>query len=119
MNGLERLDKLIQGQLDNALIKVVEYLKGLNNIDTSIFLNEEKTLKEMCSYVKDKAKEFAVNNVAIIEDNIVYNWSLMYWQKSNEELGIKKEEIKTIQKTNNVVTQEQIRVKEQEQLTLF
>ena len=41
-------------------------------------------------YIKSKAKEQAINNVAIIEDQNVYDWAIDYYIKSNEELGITK-----------------------------
>lgn len=116
--GIKRLNEMLQGQLDQGLIKVVEYLRELPDIDTNLFLNEEKNLKGMCDYVKSKAKEFAVNNVAVIEDETVYQWSRDYFEKSNEELGIKKEEPRPIPKVNNVVTTKQEKPS-QEQLTLF
>lgn len=117
-DGIKRLDEMLQGQLDQGLIKVVEYLKGLTDIDTNLFLNEEKNLKGMCSYIKSRAKDFAINNVAVIEDETVYQWSRDYFEKSNEELGIKKEEPIPIPKVNNVVTTKQEKTS-QEQLTLF
>lgn len=114
--GKERLDTLVQGQQDHALLKVVDYLKNLEEDD--IFLNEEKDLKGMCNYVKSKAKELAVNNMAFVEDETVYEWALTYWQLSNEELGIKKEEPKPIvQKVDNVVKEQE--VPQQEQLSLL
>lgn len=100
--GIERLDILMNGQLDQALIKAVNYLKQLD-IDDTIFINEEKDLKGMCDYIKGKAKDFAVNGVAVIDDEIVYNWCLTYWQTSNEELGIQKEN-KNIPNNNVVET---------------
>lgn len=115
--GIERLETLINGQLDQALIKVVNYLKKLD-IDDTIFINEEKDLKGMCDYVKGKAKEFAVNGVAVIIDETVYDWSLTYWQQSNEALGIKKEEPKPTPKIPNVVPKESPKP-EMAQLTLF
>lgn len=120
MTGYERLDNLVQGQMDQALLKVVEHLKNLEGIE-DLFLNEEKDLKGMCDYVKSKAKELAVNNVAVVEDDIVYQWSETYWEQSNETLGIKKkEEARPIPKVNNnVVTNVPKPNPEQAQLTLF
>lgn len=118
--GIVRLNKMFEGQQDMALTKVVNHLKELKDIDTTIFLNEEKNLQGMCDYVKSKAKEFAVNNVATIIDETVYEWSLNYWQQSNEELGIKKEEPKPIiPKANNVVTKHAEEIPPKAQLTLF
>ncbi len=117
MNGYERLDNLVYAQTDNALLKVVQYLKSLEGME-DLFLNEEKDLKGMCDYVKSKAKELAVNNVAVVEADIVYQWSLTYWQQSNEALGIKKEEPRPIPKVNNNVVTNETKP-EQAQLTLF
>ncbi len=118
--GIIRLNKMFEGQQDIALTKVVNHLKELKDIDTTIFLNDEKNLKGMCDYVKSRAKEFAVNNVAMIIDETVYEWSLNYWQLSNEELGIKKEEPKPIiPKPSNVVTKQVEETPPRAQLTLF
>lgn len=92
MTGIERLDTLLKEQQDTPLIKVVDYLKSLKDIDDAIFLKEEKNLKRMWNYIQSKAKRQAINNVAVIEENTVYGWALEYYQKSDEELGIKKEE---------------------------
>ena len=119
MTGNERLDNLIEGQLDRPLIKVVNYLKSQNSIDESIYLNEEKDLQGMCSYLKSKAKEYAVDGVAVIEDEKVYEWAIHYWKVSNEELGITKPKINQI--VNDVHNQNTITKGDkeaQEQLTL-
>ena len=68
--GKERLDNLVQGQQDHTLLKVVDYLKNLEEDNT--FLNKEKDLKGMCNYVKNKIKELAVNNMAFVADETVY-----------------------------------------------
>ncbi len=87
---------------DNALIKIVTYLMKQQNMN-ELYLKEEKNLKEMMQYIKDQAKEKAVNNVAVIEDNNVYEWAITYFTKSNEELGINKiTPVKTT--TNNTKT---------------
>lgn len=118
MTGTERLEEMLKEQQDTALLKVVDYLKNLKDIDDSIFLNEEKSIKGMCDYTKSKAKPLAVNNVAVIEEAVVYGWCRDYWEKSNEELGIKKEEPIQIPKT----TYQKPKVQEtpqSSQLTLF
>lgn len=118
MTGTERLEEMLKEQQDTALLKVVDYLKNLKDIDDNIFLNEEKTLKGLWDYIKSKAKKQAINNVAIIEKNTVYKWAFAYFEKSNEELGIKKEEPIQIPKT----TYQKPKVQETpqaSQLTLF
>lgn len=47
MDGIKRLDTMVEGQKDSALINVVEFLKTKKNLATK-FLNEEKTLAQMC-----------------------------------------------------------------------
>lgn len=91
MNGYERLKLQYKENLnpDKALIEIIKYL--LNQPEMSdIYLKDEKNIKEMMDYIKSKAKEQAVNSVAIIEDQNVYDWAVEYYIKSNEELGINK-----------------------------
>lgn len=112
MNGIERLSEMIKGQKDKYLQIIVNHLM-LQTEMSEAFLNEEKDLKGMASYIQDLAKKQATNNVAVIEDEIVFNWAKDYFNKSNEELGIKKKEVK-INKTNNEET-----VKEDEFGSIF
>ena len=91
MDGIARLDRLVAGQLNQALLKIVDHLKHLEDLDTNVFNNEEKNLKQMCSYLNNKARELAVEGMSVVEDNVVYQWSRDYWELTNEALGIKKE----------------------------
>ena len=91
MNGYDRLKLQYKENLnpDKALIEIIKYL--LNQPEMSdIYLKDEKNIKEMMDYIKSKAKEQAVNSVAIIEDQNVYEWAIEYYIKTNEELGINK-----------------------------
>ena len=95
------------------------------------FLNEEKNLKDMATYIKDLARKQATNNVAVIEDAVVFQWAKDYFNKSNEELGIKKIEAKnnteTVEKDefgsifdlNNTNKNMENKKEEVEQITLF
>ncbi len=118
MSGLDRLDLMLQKYSNNALQKIVDYLKNLKDIDTTIYLNEEKNLEDMYNYLKFEAKKFALNGVAIIEDEKVYEWSLKYFQFPNDSLGFKKEDFKTITENNDNVVPK-IKNTDKEQLTLF
>lgn len=89
MDGIQRLSEMIKGQKDKSLIKIVSYLMLQKDMEQD-FLKEEKDLKEMAEYIKGLAKKEAVNGVAIIEDETVFNWAKEYFIKSNKELGIKK-----------------------------
>ena len=52
--------------------------------------NEEKTIKGMYEFICNKARTVSQNNVAMVQDNIVYLWAMAYFNKTNEELGINK-----------------------------
>ena len=89
MDGIQRLAEMVKGQKDKALIKVVNYLMLQKEIEQD-FLKEEKNLKDMAQYIKDKAFKDATNGWNWIDDEVVYGWAKEYFIKSNEELGIKK-----------------------------
>ena len=105
MEGYQRIKELYleikTENKDEALVKIVTYLMKQPNM-SELYLKEEKNLKEMMRYIKDQAREKAVNSVAVIEDNQVYEWAVTYFSKSNDELGINKKitPVKTTTKTN-------------------
>ena len=130
MNGIERLSEMIKGQKDKYLQIIVNHLM-LQTEMSEAFLNEEKNLKDMATYIKDLARKQATNNVAVIEDAVVFQWAKDYFNKSNEELGIKKIEVKnnteTVEKDefgsifdlNNSNKNTENKKEEIEQITLF
>ena len=130
MNGIERLSEMIKGQKDKYLQIIVNHLM-LQTEMSEAFLNEEKNLKDMATYIKDLAKKQATNNVAVIEDAVVFQWAKDYFNKSNEELGIKKIEAKNNTETdekdefgsifdlNNTNKNMENKKEEVEQITLF
>lgn len=130
MNGIERLSEMIKGQKDKYLQIIVNHLM-LQTEMSEAFLNEEKNLKDMATYIKDLARKQATNNVAVIEDAVVFQWAKDYFNKSNEELGIKKIEAKNITETveidefgsifdlNNSNKNTENKKEEIEQITLF
>ena len=130
MNGIERLSEMIKGQKDKYLQIIVNHLM-LQTEMSEAFLNEEKNLKDMATYIKDLAKKQATDNVAVIEDEVVFQWAKDYFNKSNEELGIKKIEAKnnteTVEKDefgsifdlNNTNKNMENKKEEVEQITLF
>lgn len=130
MNGIERLSEMIKGQKDKYLQIIVNHLM-LQTEMSEAFLNEEKNLKDMATYIKDLAKKQATNNVAVIEDEVVFKWAKDYFNKPNEELGIKKIEAKNKTETveidefgsifdlNNSNKNTENKKEEIEQITLF
>lgn len=97
MDGIERLSKMIEGQKDRYLIIIVEHLMKKTELN-QYFLNEEKNLKDMAKFIKDKARKQATNGVAVIEDEIVFKWAEDYFSKSNEELNLNKSNNKKAEK---------------------
>jgi hypothetical protein len=89
MTGIERLKKLVEGQRDIALKKVVEYLCTREDMNDK-YLNEEKNLKDMIGFIRSEAKKQAEDGMAMIEDSVVYGWAIHYFDETNEKLGIGK-----------------------------
>jgi len=88
MEGIERIKKLSQEQKDANIQKVAEYLINREDMDEK-YLNEEKNLIDMWDYIKEQAREKAVNGCAVIEDQEVYSLAIHYFDETNEALGIK------------------------------
>ena len=88
MDGIKRLADMLEGQKDKYLNIIVNHLMLQTEMNEA-FLNEEKNLKDMATYIKDKAKKQAKGGVAVIEDAVVFKWAKEYFIKSNKELGIK------------------------------
>lgn len=93
MEGLKRLETEVLELNDYNVSAIFNYLKEREDLIDK-FDNEEKSLKEMYKYICDQARKKAVNNVAMIDDRVVYLWAVTYFIKSNEELGLKKENVK-------------------------
>lgn len=88
MDGIKRLADMLEGQKDKYLNIIVNHLMLQTEMNEA-FLNEEKNLKDMATYIKDKAKKQAKGGVAVVEDAVVFKWAKEYFIKSNKELGIK------------------------------
>ena len=53
------------------------------------YLNEEKNLTDMWSFITDEARKKAQNGCAVLEDKEVYGLAIHYFDETNEALGIK------------------------------
>jgi len=89
MKGIERIKQFFEKEKDQNIKKVAEYLINREDMNDK-FLNEEKNLTDMWSYIKDQAREKAVNGCAVLEDQDVYNLAVHYFDETNEALGINK-----------------------------
>lgn len=123
MEGIKRINDMAKGQKDFVLLEVVKYLTSRTDMNEK-YLNEEKTLKGMASYIQaeimnDFCKKMNTKNpssfakevkykggttrcLAVgISDERTYELAINYFDKSNEELGIKLEETKKKKTKNN------------------
>lgn len=109
--GIERLKKLYQSKpKDPALTKLVNYLARQLDL-AEMFCNETKNIDDMLDYLKRNAKDLAVNNMAMVDDETVFMWAKDYWTLSNEELGINVKSATTPKvkaKTDNTTPQNQL-----------
>lgn len=119
MKGLERIKVLASEIKDKPLLKIVYYLLTREDMNEK-YLNEEKSLKQMVTFIKSEAEKKAVNGVAMLEDEEVYGLAIHYFDEPNEKLNINKQQItklketkkidipKTVKKTKNWVPEGQL-----------
>ena len=100
MNGFDRLREQVKDQEDSALKQVIEYLISRDDMEQK-YLNEEKNIKEMCNFIKEKGKVHAKNGWNFITNEVVFAWAIMYWALPNAFL-----KINTPKETKNIVTEE-------------
>ena len=102
MNGFERIKEQIKDQKDVALKQVVDYLLARDDLEQN-FLNDEKTLDEMRSFIKRKGTACAQNGWNFITNEVVYAWAVMYFSLPNKYLKIDgpKSNTKNTTKSNN------------------
>lgn len=128
MTGVERLKEMAKGQKSTGVQETVNYLISRKDMDSK-YLNEEKSLKGMCKFIKSKANNHMEEGWNFISNEVVYAWAIMYFSLPNEFLKIKSENATTINKndkskSNNIVSLEDVKQKieqkkEVEQLNLF
>ena len=99
MEGKERLEQETIEMNNYNVVLIFNYIKDKDELQEK-FDNEEKTIKGMYEFICGKAKTLAQNGVAAVNDKVVYLWAITYFCKSNEELGIKKEEKKITSATD-------------------
>ncbi len=92
-DGVERIKVLSSEVKDKAVLKIVEYLLSRKDMNDK-YLNEEKSLKQMIDFIKSEARKKESNGIAMIEDEEVYSWAIHYWDETNENLNLSKQEEK-------------------------
>lgn len=122
MEGIKRINDMAKGQKDFVLLEIVKYLINRTDMNEK-YMNEEKTLKGMASYIRDEilkdiCKKMNSKNPINLAQDIKYNGkdakcltmgmseektyelAINYFNRSNEELGIKEETKKKEIKNN-------------------
>ena len=89
MEGLLRLEQEALETNNHNIILIFNHLKEFIT-QKEKFNNSEKNIKDMYSFICDKARKSATDNVAIIDDKVVFLWAYNYFDKSNDELDITK-----------------------------
>ena len=121
MEGIERIRILASEIKDEALLKIVNYLMSRKDMNEK-YLNEEKTLKQMVSFIKEKAKKRSKDGMAMIEDEVVYSWAIHYFNETNENLKLAVTTIKESEDNSIKNTEKKFKNKKYDaegQLSLF
>lgn len=93
MDGIERIKVLSSEVTNKPVLKIVNYLLSREDMNDK-YLNEEKSLGQMISFIKSEAQKSAEDGCAMLEDEEVYSLAIHYWDESNETLGLNKKESK-------------------------
>lgn len=67
---------------------IKKYLEERAKDDPTIAMNllkANKTIEGCCRYITEQARKAATNNVAMIEDAMVYNWAIHYYDEDSIE----------------------------------
>ncbi|MCI8470471.1 MAG: hypothetical protein HFJ35_03115 [Clostridia bacterium] len=95
MEDIERLETEVLEMNDSSVSAVFNYLKTRKDLYEK-FNNKEKSIEQMWNYICDKARKMSKNNVAVVQDNLVFIWAVNYFCKSNTDLGIKEKKAKKV-----------------------
>lgn len=101
MDGIEKIKILASEVTNKPVLKIVDHLVSREDMNEK-YLNEEKSLRQMISFIKSEAQKQEDDGCAILEDEEVYSLAIHYWDESNEALGLNSKEIKKESKKNKV-----------------
>ena len=87
MEGIERIKQLSADIKDEALLEIINYLISREDMNEK-YLNEEKSLKQMVSFIRNEAQKLAKDNMAMVKDDVVFGWAIHYFDETNEQLGL-------------------------------
>ena len=98
--GIERIKTLSAEIKDKPLLKIIEYLLSRKDMNEK-YLNEEKSLSQMVSFIRSEAQKESKAGMAWIEDEVVYGWAIHYFDESNEKLGLNNKKVTENQKNSD------------------
>lgn len=115
MEGIERLENEVLEMNNYNISAIFDYLKSRDDLK-ECFNNEEKSIHQMYEFIYENARKQQIDNVAMIDNRVVYLWAVTYFMKSNEELGIKEKKENTT--TPNEIKKEE-KTQENNQISMF
>ena len=92
MDGLQRLEQEVLEMNNFNVYAIFNHIKDLPELQDK-FDNKEKTIKVMYEYICNKAYTLKQDNVAMVNDRIVYSWATNYFKLNNADLGIKEKKV--------------------------
>ena len=120
MKGLEKFKKEMQTEVDKVkdakkknyaktqVDKLLEHIeKVCDEKYDDLLTQDHKSFRRMWSFIMDKAKEYAIDNCAFVDDDTVYGWIDEYVKlddKAQVEAEKKKKEKKTYTPVKTVET---------------
>lgn len=109
----------ISAEDKKGILKIAEYLLTRSDMNEK-YNNQEKSLLEMWKFIKEEAKEKAINGVAVMDDEEVYSMAIHYFDESNEKLKMKSKNTKASKKASARElddTKENEEIKQQEEIS--
>jgi len=132
MKGLDKIKREMQAEVDKVkedkkkryaqtqADKLLEHIEEVcdENYD-DLLAQDHKSFRRMWSFIMDKAKEYAIDNCAFVDDDTVYSWIDEYVKlddKAKVEAEKKKKEKKTYTPVKTVETSTK---EESKQISIF
>lgn len=113
MEGIERLELEVLEMNNFSVSNMFNNIKNKPELQEK-FNNKEKTIKGMYEYVYEKARTLQQGNVAMVNYQVVYLWATNYFKYTNEELGIKKQNVMP-PPADEVIKKEEKKAKKEDQ----
>lgn len=132
MSGLDKIKKEMQTEIDkikednkkryakSQVDKLLEHIEEVcDKAYDDLLAQDHKSFRRMWSFIMDKAKEYAIDNCAFVDDDTVYSWIDEYVKlddKAKVEAEKKKKEKKNYTPVKTVETSTK---EESKQISIF